>query len=191
MLVAFSGDDLKSAVIKFLKETPGLMLAPVVVGVMALGLYLLGMVPASVQGPTGPQVYSSIEEAESALGFDISVPAYFPSYLAWPPAKITGQLEPFPMVQMLFLDSGRSHEVMLIYQIVSDREDLPVALPWLKTISQEMPVDINGNIGELVVGERADNQGINGVYWKTGDFHFVVVMTQPARELLTLARSIH
>ncbi|MFC2065988.1 hypothetical protein ACFLUO_02850 [Chloroflexota bacterium] len=149
MLVALSRYNLKLAVVKLLKETPRLMLAPVVVGIMALALYLLGMVPAYLQGPTGAYEYSSIEEAESALDFDISVPAYFPSYLAWPPAKITDQLEPVPMVQMLFLASNRSHEALLIYQIVSDREDLPVALPWLKTSLQEISVDINGNEGKM------------------------------------------
>ncbi len=177
--------------LRFLKETPRLMLAPVVVGIAALALYLLGMVPTYLQGTTGIKEYSTIEQAESALGFDILVPAYFPSYLAWPPAEIKGQLEPLPMVQMLFLSHDRHTEVMLVYQMVSDSDDLPIALPWIKTILQEVPTDINGNSGRLVVGERTDGQRINGVYWKVDDFHLVVVTTQGIPELLTIARSMH
>lgn len=185
------GYNLKLILRKLLKEIPRLMLAPVVIGVVALALYLLGMVPAHLQTPTGFIEYDSIEAAESALGFEISVPAYFPSYLAWPPVIIRGQKEPFPMVEMLFLSNERRTESLSIDQIISDSRDLPVALPWMKAVLQEMPVDINGNEGKLVVGERTDGQRVNGVYWRNDDFYFVVVMMQPVRELLTLARSMH
>ncbi|MFC1987563.1 hypothetical protein ACFLVH_03350 [Chloroflexota bacterium] len=182
--------NLKLIVVRFLKEVPRLMLAPIVVGMVALLLYLSGMVPAYLQGVTGIKAYNSIEAAESELGFEILVPAYFPSYLAWPPAEIRGQLEPFPMVQMLFLSYDQHTETLLIYQMASSQKELPVALPWFKAVLQETPVDINGSKGKLVVGERADGQQVNGVYWVADDFHFIVVMAQPVRELLTLASSM-
>ena len=80
------------------------MLAPVLVmAVVALALYLLRLAPGHMQCPeAGVREYNSIEEAESELGFDIAVPAYFPSYFSWPPAGIYVQREPAPMVHRCF-----------------------------------------------------------------------------------------
>lgn len=183
--------NLKLTMLGFVKETPRLMLAPAVIGITALALYLLGMVPAYIQSTTGVREYSTIQQAEAHLGFEISVPAYFPNYLSWPPSEIRGQLKPFPMVQMRFLAYDQHTEVMSIYQIVADSSELPMPLPLIKTIQQEAPVDINGNIAQLVIGERADGQPVNLVYWTADNFHFIVVMTHPVRELLTIARSMH
>lgn len=182
-----------SGIITFWKEGWRVILAPLlIIGLMALALYLLGIVPGYLQSPVGGvQEYNSIEAAESELGFEIVVPAYFPSYLSWPSAKIQGRLEPVPMVQMLFLSSDQRTETLLIYQIVSDSRDLPITLPWIETIWQEMPITVSGNEGKLVVGTRADGHLVNGVYWRDDGRHFVVVTTQPVQELLTLARSMY
>jgi len=179
--------------VRVLREIPKLILAPLlIVGLIALALYLLGIVPGYLQSPVGGvEEYDSIEEAESELGLEILIPAYFPSYLSWPPAKIQGQLEPIPMTQVLFLDSDRHTSALLIYQIISDREDLPIDLPWIETVLQEMPVTINGNDGELIMGRGTDGQLVNGVHWIEDGVHFVAVTTHPVQELLTLARSMH
>ena len=163
-----------------------------VVGGAALTLYLLGMLPAYLPGSTSAvKEYDSIEEAASELGFDIVVPVYFPSYLAWPPDKIRGQSKPFPMIQMSFLDSDRHTEVLLIYQMVSDSQDLPGPLPWIETIDQKILVTINGSSGELIVGKRANGDIVNGVHWRINGQHFLLVTTQPVKELLALARSMY
>lgn len=175
----------------FLREAPRLMLAPVVVGVVALALYLLGMVPAYWQSSVSLREFSSLEEAESVLGFEVVVPAYFPSYLSWPPAEIRGQLEPIPMAQMLFLAADRHTKALLISQILSDREGLPSAVPWIETIQQKITVDINGNSGQLIIGKGADGQSLNSVHWRADGLHFIVVTIHPVKELLTLARSMH
>ena len=128
-----------------MKEFRQVVLAPVlVVGMAALLLYGLDMLPAYLPG-FAPAVteYNSVEEASSQLGFNIVVPVYFPSYLAWPPEKILGQLKPFPLVQMSFLSSDHHDEILLIYQSVSESRDLPAPLPWIETVSQQIPVTIN------------------------------------------------
>ena len=182
---------MESKMIKILREIPRLILAPAVVGVVALALYLLGTVPASLQSPAGLKEYNSLEEARSELGFEIAIPAYFPSYLLWPPENIQGQLEPIPMTQVLFLTSDQHTRALLIYQIVSDSEELPAAFPWIETVLQEMPVSINGNVGDLITGRGADDQLMNGVHWIVDGVHFVIVTTYPVQELLTIANSMH
>ncbi len=181
-----------SAIGRFVKESRQIILAPVlVVSVAALTLYLLGTLPSHLPGPAGAlKEYDSIEAAASELGFDIVVPVYFPSYLAWPPDKIRGQLKPFPMVQMSFLSADRHTEILLTYQIVSDNPDLPVALPWIETIDQKTPVTISGSNGELIVGKRANGDVVNAAHWTVSGRHFLVVTTQTVKELLTLARSM-
>ena len=94
------------------------------------------------------------------------------------------------MTRLLFLSRESGAEILLIDQIVADSPGLPIPLPWLDKESQEIDVDISGYAGKLVTGEREDGRLVNGVYWKTDDFYFVVVTTQSLRELLTLARSM-
>ncbi len=178
---------------RFMKEFRQVIAAPVlVVGVAALILYVLGMLPAHMPG-YAPAVkeYASIEQAASELGFNIVEPVYFPSYLSWPAARIRGQQQPFPMVEMSFLASDRRTEILLIYQLISDRQDLPIPLPWIEIVDQEMPITINDSRGELIVGRRAGGDVVNGAHWKVNSQHFLIVTTQPVQELLALARSIY
>lgn len=176
-----------------LKNTGGIFLAPaVMVGLAALALYLAGLVPAHLQpSVTGIKEYTRLEAAEAEVGFAIAIPAYFPSYLAWPPARILGQREPAPTAQLFFRDAGQSTEALYLAQARSDHLEIPLTMPWLKTVRQETPVDINGNGGVLVVGITAGGQPVNGVRWQAGGFYFVAVTTHPARELLTMVRSMH
>jgi hypothetical protein len=182
---------MKSKMVTILREIPRLTLAPLVVAVVALTLYLFGMVPANIQSPEGIREYSSLEEAESALGLEVIIPAYFPNYLFWPPVKIEGHLEPFPMTQVLFLASDQQAEALLIYQIVSDSEDSPVAFPWIETVLDEMTMPINDSVATVITGKGADGELVNGIHWMTGGVHFVVVTIHPVQELLIMARSMH
>ncbi len=176
---------------RFIEETLRLGQLVLVVSVAALVLYLGGRVPAHLQSQIGVTEFNNVEEAEAVLDFDIAVPSYFPSYLSWPPVSIQGQLEPFPMTRLLFLAYDQGSEVLLIYQIVSSGEDLPIALPWIETVLEDMPTTIGDSEGKLIIGERANGQPVNGVHWQTAGLHFIVVTTQPVQELLALANSMH
>ena len=182
-----------SVISRFMKEFRQVVLTPVLaVGLAALALYLLGMVPAYLPGSPGEvKEYDSLEEASSELGFDIIVPVYFPNYLAWPPHTIRGQSKPLPMAQMTFLASDRRTEILLIYEMVSDSQDFPESLPWIKTVDQKITVAINNNQGELIVGKRANGDAVNGVHWRVDGRHFLVVTTQSVQELLALCRSMY
>lgn len=179
--------------IRFLKDTPSLILVPVlVVGISTLVLFLLGIIPGYIQiPPGGNREYASVEEAEAKLGFDIVIPSYFPSYLSWPPEEVRAQLQPVPMSQLLFLSSEDKTEALLICQILSNAEDMPIDWPWVRSIDLETQIFIDGHEGELIVGRRGYGQQINGVHWRAGDFHFVMVTVYRLHELETLARSMY
>ncbi len=177
---------------RFLKAVPQLIATPaLVLGGVALALYLLGNVPGYIYTPEhGPREYASIEEAEADLGFEVVTPRYFPSYLAWPPAEIRGQHEPTPRVQVLFLSYYGGSRVMVISQVKPEGEELQVPLPWVETVMQETAVSIGNNEGFMITGSGAGGQVLNGAYWKAENFYHVVVTTRSARELLTIIRSM-
>jgi hypothetical protein len=182
-----------SALNRLIKASSQIILTPVlVVGVAALILYILGTLPAhlpSAQG--GIKEYGSVEAASVDLGFEVVVPVYFPSYLSWPPDKILGQIEPFPMAQVFFLSSEARTEALLTIQIVSEEPDLPVPLPWLDKVEERMPVTINDITGELTVGRNDKGEVVNAVQWNADGQYFVLVTTAPVKELVSLARSMY
>lgn len=177
---------------QFLKAVPQLIVTPlVVIGVVAMVLYLIGLVPDYVHGyKNGLKEYGSIEEAQADIGFRLVLPSYFPSYLSWPPDRVYGRREPVPVIQALFLSQYGYAEVMIISQIESKSPDLPVSLPWIETIEEQSSIALGDHTGVMITGSRADGQLLNGAYWRSGDFYFVVITTHSARELLTIVRSM-
>lgn len=168
-----------------------MMVIPLVVGVAALFLYLLGIVPSHIQVPPGVREFATMEEAQAKLGFKIILPAYFPGYLGWPPARITGEVAPVPQAWTLFVSPDHRTEVLLITQVAARDQSLSPSLPWIETVLEEMLISVGENPGELFVGRGKDGRLINGARWKMNDFQFTVVTTQPVQELLNLARSMH
>lgn len=178
---------------KFMKEAAKIAWSlALILGVTAGGLRLLGVVPGLVQ-PTaaGVEEFASVEKAQSSLGFEVVIPAYFPSYLSWPPERITGQREPFPKSQMYFVAPSLHTEALIIEQAVTGKGDVLSEIPWVATVQQEMPVDVNGAQGTLIVGKKADGGVVNAVYWQTNSYRFVIVSLYPINDLLTMARSMH
>jgi len=174
-----------------LKEVPLLILAPALVaGVAALALYLLGLVPGYLQPPeNGPRDYASIAEAEADLGMSIILPAYFPSYLAYPPAEIRGQREPLPSAQLTFHGQYGDTPVLIITQTRGDN-GAPVSLPWMEKAGNRTTITIGEGEGTLVNGAGKDGQPLAGAYWQAGGYSFTVVTTRSERELLNIIRSM-
>lgn len=177
--------------ISFLKAFPKIVLAPLVlIGTAALSLYLLGLAQDYLSPPEhGPREYTSIEEAEADLGFPVTVPTYFPSYISWPPAEITGQLLPVPRVETVY-NSPYGAKVLVITQIASDSEGPPDVLPWVSTIVKSTPIIIDDDTGVMIVARDADGHPLSGAYWKSDSFFYIVITDRSERELLTIVRSM-
>ncbi len=177
--------------INFLKACPKIILAPLIlIGTAAFSLYLLGMVQDYLHPPEhGPREYASIEEAEADLGFQITVPTYFPSYISWPPAEITGQLLPVPQVETVY-HSQYGAKILVITQIASDIGKPPDELPWGKAIPGNTPITMDDNTGVMIAARDADGQLLNGAYWESDSFFYVVITSRSERELLTIVRSM-
>src|SRR3990172_7167103 len=174
-----------------MKEFRQAVITPaLVVGLAALFLSIMNHVPRYLPGsvPAATE-YSSVEEASLGLGFNIAIPVYFPNYLAWPPETIKGQKKPFPKVEIVFLSADRKTEILAIYEWLSDSPEALSAL-WLENSSARMPINLNQNQGELIIGKTADGFTSNGAHWMVNGQHFLVVTTKPVQELLAIARSM-
>ena len=79
---------------------------------------------------------------------------------------------------------------MLIYQIDTDSEDLPVPLPWIAIVQEETPITVGEYNGFMITGTGTKGEALNGACWKSNRFYFVVVTTRSIRDLLTIARSM-
>ena len=166
------------------------MLIPLVltVGFVALILRILALVPPWLQ-PEGPRSFATVEEAERALGLRVTLPAYFPDYLVWPPARITGQHEPYPQLSISFLSREKGTEALWLVRAVPEtREQLPHLI---------VPADIR-ETGPFVVGDLAGTRivalGGGIIYyqfsWWQEDQYMVIATTYPEEELLSMVRSM-
>ncbi|HJX12738.1 MAG TPA: hypothetical protein VJ377_04340 [Dehalococcoidales bacterium] len=177
---------------RFIKAVPQLILVPAaVLGAAALVLFLIGAAQDYLYPPEhGPREYASIEEAGDELGFRVVVPTYFPSYLAWPPGVIRGQLLPSSRVETVYNAPNGGYPVLVISQVVADSDELPVPLPWVREVLEERAVVIGENRGTRLTATGEDGQPLNGAYWRSGGFYFIVVTSRAASELLSIASSM-
>ena len=171
--------------LKFLKTMPQIILAPaLIVGMAALVLYVMGMTQDYLRPPEhGPRDYASVEAAEASLGFKIALPSYFPDYLSWPPAEIRGQLLPSPRAEIFFDSTSGESNVLVIYQIATDSDSLPVPLPLVKNVLEETPVSIGDSEGVMVSAEGTGGQALSGAYWKSGGVYFANPNVNIARSM--------
>lgn len=157
---------------------------------MALSFYLLNLVPPSLRVA---QVinYESVDEAKRALGTEISLPSYFPDYLAWPPTKITLHRKPVPMLSMLFSAADGTAEALSIYEIFSaGDDDYSEAIAEPSVLLGKVPIFIEESRGVLLIGKEEDDTPCYQVRWNKGDRYLVVSSLYPPEELLKIASSM-
>ncbi len=187
--------------IGFLKELPSILL-PFAIAVLGavIALRLLNGVPSYVESlVTGPPLprnvlderlsYPTIEAAEKDLGVAVATPAYFPSYLVWPPASVRGQREPAKVVSLLF-QSSDGQQGLQIRELFWQGESLPFAVPEPVHVTESRAVDVNGVAGQLLLGTGQDNTPVNQLRWQAGGLHYIVTTIYPPAELLRIARSM-
>ncbi|MHB8990769.1 MAG: hypothetical protein ACYC66_03880 [Chloroflexota bacterium] len=186
----------------FIRETLGI-LAPLLFTIAAavVLLRLLNGVPAQWERltagpPPAPPVlnerlqFSSVEEARAELRVPISIPSYFPSSLAWPPASIRGQQEPATVASLLFL-SADGQQALQIREVFSSGETLPFPLPEPMELMERREVTVNGAAGQLLLGRGQEGAAVNQLRWRANGVHLVVTTIYPPEELLRIAESIH
>ncbi len=184
-----------------LRQLPGILVPlALAMAVVAVGLRVLNATPAYVQAlvaapPPAPNVlderlsFPSIEAAEKELGVRVATPAYFPSYLSWPPSSIRAQREPVKVVSLLFR-SSEGQQGLQIRELFWQGETLPFPVPEPLDIAQRKVVDVNGTAGQLLLGSGQGGTTVNQLRWRVGGIHFILTAVFPPEELLRIAESI-
>ncbi len=134
--------------------------------------------------------YGSIEEAEADLGVKVLTPAFFPSYLQWPPASVRGQREPARVVSLLFT-STNGLQALQIRELYWPGDDLPFPVPEPAEVVARQTVGVNGTQGTLILGKGQSDTMVNQLRWRAGGVHLIATTIYPADDLLQIARSIH
>ena len=168
---------------------------------VALALRLLNSVPAwwvtlMVEPTPVPMALNerlecpSIEAAETDLQVKVSIPRYFPSYLARPPASVRGQREPVKVVSLLFR-SQDGQQALQIREIFWPGEDLPFPVPEPVEVLERRDLELDGAAWKLLIGRGQGNQPVNQVRWHADGVHFVVTAIYPPEELMMICQSLH
>ena len=185
----------------FVRALPGI-LGPLAltVAVIAVGLRLLNGAPAYmtnlVAGPLPASmvlderlIYPSVEAAGKDLGVKVHVPAYFPSYLSWPPYSVRGQREPVKVVSFL-VRSAEGQQALQVREIFWVGDNLPFQVPEPADLAETRSVEVDGVPAKLLVGTGSDASAVNQLRWHAGGVHFVVTTIYPPEELLRIAGSM-
>lgn len=162
------------------------------VGAMGIALSLLNRVPPLIQA-AGQQSYVSVDQAETALGIRIPLPAYFPEFLGWPPAQITATRDDALVVTLVFPLRRSGETALIVMQILRDPE---TALPDLSALEpvrplREKPVRIGDFTGVLRTGTDHDGRPWSRLTWRAKDRDMILIANFPEKTLLTMAGSIH
>jgi hypothetical protein len=160
-----------------------------ILGVTALTLRLVDMVPAVVTGSArGVRHYASIAELEHTIGSLIPVPAFFPDVLQWPPIDIRAF-----GVSAWILTFGRrdtSEPWLRLGMRVGDGAALP---------SELLPEDVVLQTGVVQVGDRpailrrlhgGDGTTWNELAWHSAGRLILMRYRGPEEELRLMASSV-
>jgi len=175
---------------KLLRHLPGII-APLLALLAGTTLLLRAVdyLPALWLREVLPEVerFHSPRELEARLGTKLLLPAYFPDYLAWPPAR--SELYYWPGLEVrIFIDSRDSRETQLIiYQLLADELALP-ADPGL--VLAEKNIFIHGAGAKLAWIRDGAGQRWYRLAWRTAQARLVLLAKLPPGELVRIAQSM-
>lgn len=156
----------------------------------ALGLRLVKEAPPILAGETQVVSYSSVNDAERALGVSLTIPSYFPDYLSWPPKSVLGQKRPYPAALIAIASQIDDKEVLWIFQSAGSQEESSLPMPKPAVVYQKAVANINSIAGELVTGKSATGAFLYQVSWREGETRHTVIATLPLSETLDMTRSM-
>ena len=157
---------------------------------IALALYLLGFAPGQLAGEKRYE-FTTVREAERTLGLRILLPAYFPDYIRWPPAHISGGNRPRQSVALAFLAQDGSGEVLWLQERSRPSTPLTAPTPEGGKLLESQPVTVGSESGWLVRWVTARGEERRQLVWRTGQVEVTLTTVLPVADLQRMAESIH
>ncbi|MDO8472786.1 MAG: hypothetical protein Q7T05_03100 [Dehalococcoidia bacterium] len=156
---------------------------------IAVGLRLFGALPGAIQRPP-VESFATVQEAQKAGGFPITLPRYFPDYFSWPPARVEISRRPYLGVSLGFNSRDSVTESLWIYQIASDRYNSEIAVPLPKYITQMQTLPLRDKMATLVVGATEAGMTVYQMRWTADGYKYVVATSYSLDELIKIAASL-
>lgn len=163
----------------------------VVVAVCALAVKALDHVPGWLSGtPHGVRMYSSVSDAEAAIGARLWLPSFYPDSLAWPPARVAAW--PGPPTTVALQVNGRTsdRERLLIVQSVGGAVDPPAQLLPPAELLNRSEMAVGGRPAVVTRVMAPGGEVVHDVRWDHGDRRIVLRYHGPVEELLLIAESL-
>jgi hypothetical protein len=160
--------------------------------VTAVALKALDRVPAILTGtPHGARVYTTMDQAEQALGTRIWLPGYYPDTLRWPPARIEADLRPPISVAVRIAGRDDGRERLVICESLGETPAAPPAslLP-PGEILETARVALRAHDATLVRMLAPDGRIAHEVSWDQGSRRLTLRAVLAAEELLRIAASL-
>lgn len=165
-----------------------LALLTVVLAVVAL----LDLVPSMVDSGNMRR-FKSIEALKSASGpREVLVPSFFPEGIAWPPALVLGQREPFSASILGFdgdFDGRRGTHVLVISQS-SSASFSPGSMAAFEEIRQSVSTSVEGRDTLLETGLCRGGEQCSRLTWSEGGQRVELFMQATSLELIRIAESM-
>jgi hypothetical protein len=162
-----------------------------VIGAVALVVKGLDWLPGLVTGtPQSVRVYSSISDAEQAIGARLWIPAYYPDTLLWPPIRIDAWPGPPTSVAVRVADRKTREERFVLIQSIDAPGAAPAALLDPVLVLESSDVAVGGRTGRLSRVLTADGQVLHDVSWVHGERRLTIRFHGPAEQLLLIAESL-
>jgi len=133
---------------------------------------------------------ASIGAAEARLGQGVWLPAYYPQWLAWPPAGVRYVAGPPSMVGLELRARDTSEPVMHFVQSAAAAVPLPQQLLPPAERSDESAVRVSGHPATLATVRLDDGSRWRELAWSDGDARFVMRYRGHDADVLRMARSL-
>lgn len=160
-----------------------------VMAVVVSALSALDHVPGLLAGTTRrARVYSSIEEAERAVGARLWLPGYYPDEWRWPPARVEASASGPVSVSVRIAGRGGG-ERLVIVQSIEGPAAPPPALLSPGEVMETTDVTVAGRPARLVrrlVGTRR----VHDLSWDQGGRRVTLRHAGPVQQLLLTAHSL-
>jgi hypothetical protein len=133
---------------------------------------------------------TSISAAEARLGRGLWLPAYYPQWLAWPPASVRYVAGPPSIVGLELHTRDTGEPVMHYVQAAVATAAVPDLLLPAAQRSDESAARVSGHPAALATVRLADGSRWRELSWSDGDGRFVMRYRGHDADVLRMARSL-
>ena len=163
-----------------------------VLGLIALGLRILNLVPPYLAQEEPMQTYATVEEAHRSTGVPVYLPAYFPDYLRWPPEEVRGWTRPQPKLSVAVVLRESGQPVLWLEEWLPLPDEPPQEVPKTAQVVERGTLALQEGVDAEVVAYRGtDTQLYYRLLWYQGGVRIMLTAALPYEELVRMVQSMH